>query len=257
MNRARGYQAGANAATLANAVLGVGAIGYTLAGNKLFALLLVVGAIGFDGLDGLLHRRGGGPPTLTGRILDSSADAISFGIAPGFLLAVHTYAAQSFGPYATVALLVGIEVAVLALVRLVYFTLRSYARPYFLGASTPQTTLALVALVLLFDQPGFLGSEPILLLGVAALLAPLMVAPIPFPKIRRGASLRWLMTATSVALALALVPAQFVPARGSAIFLVSEAATWAATFGVAVYYILGPWSARLDERKVAEGTPHA
>jgi phosphatidylserine synthase len=252
VNRARAHQAGANAATLANALLGLGAIAYTLAGNTLFALLLVVGAIGFDGLDGMLHRRGGGPPRPLGRILDSTADAISFGIAPGLLVAVHTYAATAFAPYASATLGAGVAVTALALARLVYFTLRSYRLPYFLGASTPQTAIALVVAVLLVDQPGYLGVSPGALLAATALVAPLMVLPIPFPKIRARSSLRGVMTFTSVALAVALVPAQFVPARGSPLYLIAEGATVAALIGIALYYVAGPRSARRDTTPPSE-----
>jgi phosphatidylserine synthase len=248
VNRASAYQAGANAATLTNALLGVGAIAYTLAGNKLLALLMVVGAIGFDGLDGLLHRRGGGPPNPLGRYLDSGADAISFGIAPGLFVAYHTYGQAAYAPYTDVAYVIGALVAVLAITRLVWFTMKHYAQPHFVGASTPQTTLAIVTLVLFADQPGYLGHQPLLLLIGAAILAPLMVLPVPYPKIRKGSSLRRLMTLTSVALAIALVPVQFRPAPGSPAFLVSEIGAIAAAAGITVYYVLGPRSAR-------EGTP--
>jgi phosphatidylserine synthase len=244
VNRQSAYQWGANTATLTNAVLGLGAIFYTLAGNKLIALLLVVGAIAFDGLDGLLHRRGGGPPNRLGRYLDSGADAISFGLAPGVFVAVHSYGQAAYAPYATAALLVGVLVAGLAIARLLWFTFRAYSFPHFIGASTPQTTLAIVTLVLFADQPGYLGHQPLLLLVGAAVLAPLMVLPIPYPKIRRGAHLRRLMTLTSVALAVALVPVQFRPAAGSPLYLVSELGAVAAAIGITAYYVLGPRSAR-------------
>lgn len=240
--RARGFQTAANIATLVNALLGIDAILFTLAGNKTFGLLLIVGAIAFDGLDGLLHRLGGGPSTLTGRVLDSSADAISFGIAPGVFLAVHSYGAQYFAPYATAAEAVGLLVIAFALTRLVYFTLRSYQRPYFVGASTPQTTLAIVVLLLFFDQPAFYRPAPLALLLGAVVLAPLMVAPIPYPKIRRGTPIRPIMTATSCALTLALLIAIFVPARGSFPYVASEVAALAAAAGVAIYYLVGPFT---------------
>ena len=81
---------GANLATLANALLGIGSIAYSIAGNKLWAMFLVTAAIAFDGLDGLLSRRAGVGSSAFGRVADSTADAISFGAAPAVLLAVHT-----------------------------------------------------------------------------------------------------------------------------------------------------------------------
>jgi archaetidylserine synthase len=244
VNRPRQFQTAANLATLVNALLGIDAIAYTLAGNKLFALLLIVGAIGFDGLDGMLHRQGGGPPTVAGRVLDSAADTISFGIAPGVLLAVHSYAFVAYAPYALAMLLAGVLVSALAIARLVYFTLRSHVHPHFVGASTPQTTLAIVVLLLFADQPGYLGPQPLLLLVGALVLAPLMVLPIPYPKLRRGARLRRLMTGTSVALALTLLVVQFVPARGSLLYLVGELGAIAAAAGIATFYLLGPRAVR-------------
>ena len=65
------YRVGANLATLANGLLGVGAIAYTLAGNKLWAMLLVAIAIGFDGLDGLLSRRSPRPSGRFGLVATS------------------------------------------------------------------------------------------------------------------------------------------------------------------------------------------
>ncbi len=262
MDRRRGFQTAANLATLVNALLGVDAIAYTLAGNKLFGLLLIVGAIGFDGLDGMLHRLGGGPPTVSGRVLDSTADAISFGVAPAVFLAVHSYGVQTFAPYSVVGYAVAALVMALAFVRLIYFTVRGYARPHFVGASTPQTTLALVLLLLFLDQPAFYRPDPVLLFGASAGLALLMVLPIPYPKIRRGEPTRPLMTLTSLALAVALVVAQFVPARGSPAWVLSEAAAAIAAAGIALFYLLGPFTVRgpvpsPPEPPSPEGPAHA
>jgi phosphatidylserine synthase len=235
-----GPRVAANLATLANGLLGAGAILYTLAGNKLWAMLLIGCGIGFDGLDGLLSRRAGGPPSSTGRILDSVADAITFGLAPGFLIAVHTEHASLWAPWGTYALLVGAFVIALAWGRLVYFTWRGWARPHFVGASTPQNALALIVLILFFDAPGFFGTNPPIVLVAAALLAVLMVSPIPYPKLRRGVPIRWAMVGTAVALGVCLVPLQFRPAMGTPFYILGEVAAIAAAVGLAGYYILGP-----------------
>jgi archaetidylserine synthase len=232
---------GANLATLANALLGLGAILYTLAGNKLWAMLLIGCGIGFDGLDGILSRRAGGPPSSTGRVLDSVADAITFGVAPGALLAVHTEHASLWAPWSSYALIVGGLVVALAVGRLVYFTWRGWQHPHFVGASTPQNALAVVVLVLFFDWPAFLGTNPPALLLIAALLALLMVLPVRYPKLRRGVPLRWTMIGTAVALAVCLVPLQFRPAMATPLYLLAEAAAVAAAVGLAGYYVLGPW----------------
>jgi archaetidylserine synthase len=247
---------GANLATLANALLGVGAILYTFAGNKLWALLLIGCGVGFDGLDGILSRRAGGPPSVTGRVLDSVADAITFGLAPGVLIAVHTEHASLWAPWSTYSLLVGAMVTILALARLVYFTWRGWQRPNFLGASTPQNALAVVLLVLFFDQPAFLGSNPPVVFVGAALLALVMVAPIPYPKLRRGMSLRWGMIGTAAALGVSLVPLEFRPAVSSPFYLLGEAAAAVAVVGLAAYYLLGPRVARTATGGTEAGVMH-
>lgn len=231
---------GANLATMANALLGIGAVLYTLAGNKLWAMLLIGCGIGFDGLDGLLSRRAGGPPSPSGRVLDSVADAITFGIAPGALIAVHTEHASLWTSWSPYSLAVGGLVTVLALSRLVYFTWRGWQHPHFIGASTPQNALGVIVLVLFLDQPAFLGTNPAAFLVAAALLAGLMVSPIPYPKLRRGVPLRWAMIGTAAALGVCLVPLQFRPGAGTPFFLVGEFAAVAAAIGLAAYYLVGP-----------------
>jgi phosphatidylserine synthase len=239
---------GANLATLANALLGAGAIVYTLAGNKLWGMLLLSGAIGFDGLDGILSRRAGGPPSRFGRVADSVADTVSFAVGPGVLVAVHTDQQLLWAPYALTATAVGGVVIALAIARLVYFTLRGYRLEHFLGASTPQTTLAIVLLVLLLDVPGYLGHFPLALLLGAVTAAVLMVLPIPYPKMRRGERLRLPMALTSAAAAVALVPVQFRPSPGTFLATLGEAATFLFLVGMLVYYIGGPFSVRASGR---------
>jgi phosphatidylserine synthase len=243
---------GANLATLANGAMGVGAVLYVLAGNPLWAMLLVVGGIAFDGLDGMLSRRAGGPASRAGRYADSAADAVTFGVAPAALLGVHTSDPGLWAPYGLAAWFVGAAFLALALTRLAYFTARGYRRSDFVGASTPQSALALVVLLLFFDVPAYGGVHPALALGGAAALAALMVAPIPYPKMRRGAPLRATMTFTGLAAFVALVPAQFRPAAGSPLDLVAYLGAVLLAAGVAVYYVVGPWTVRREEPEARE-----
>ena len=232
----------ANLATLANAMLGVGAILYVLAGNKLWAMLLIACAIGFDGWDGMLSRRSSVPPSAFGRVADSVADAVSFGIAPAFLIAVHTSNTATWQPWEPLAVTLAIAYGAAAVARLVYFTARAYQRPYFLGVPTPQSALALIVALLFHDTPAFQTVQPVgVLVGVAA-LATLMVVPVPFPKIRRGAALRLPMAATAVAAGLALVPLQFHLAVGSTLYEFAYGASVALLIGVASYYLIGPFT---------------
>ena len=247
------WRVGANLATLANGLLGVGAVLYTYAGNKLWAMLLVVMAIGFDGLDGLLSRRSRRPPSPFGRVADSVADAVSFGIAPAVMLAVHTSDAAVWAPYTalTAALAVGYFAA--AIGRLVYFTARAHGLSYFLGVPTPQSVLAVVVVLLLQDTPGYAGVHPVGLLVGAAILAVLMVVPIPYPKVRRGSTLRLASAVTAGLAALTLIPLQFHPSAGSLVATVAEVGAFGLLVGVAVYYVAGPFTVPRPEPTEGRG----
>ncbi len=233
----------ANLATLANALLGVGAVLYLLAGNKLWAMLLIASAIGFDGLDGIFSR-GADPGTAFGRIADSVADAITFGVAPAFLIAVHTSDTSTWQPLETYALVLAAAYLTAAVARLVYFTARAYQRSDFLGVPTPQGALAVIVAILFHDTPGFQTVQPIGLFIGVAVIALLMVLPIPYPKIRRGSPLRWPMAGTAVAAGLSLLLLQFHPASGTVAYDAALVASYALLVGVASYYLLGPFTVK-------------
>ncbi|MCI4325717.1 MAG: CDP-alcohol phosphatidyltransferase family protein [Thermoplasmata archaeon] len=238
----RGGRLPANLATLANGLVGLGAIVYVLAGNPLWAMLLIVSGIGFDGLDGFLARKSGLPPSAVGRIADSISDAVTFGLAPATLLVVHTTEASRWSPYAVPLDLVGVAFAALAIGRLVYFTLRGFQHSDFLGAPTPQAALALIALLLFFNVPAFAGTAPVLVLVGAAAIAVSMVVPVPFPKIRRGSLLRWPMIATAVATVIAILLLQFRPSNDSPFYLLALGASAVAALGILAYYAVGPFT---------------
>jgi len=239
----------ANLATLSNAVLGLAAILYVLAGNKLWAMLLVVCAIGFDGLDGILSRRSPAPGTLFGRVADSVADAVSFGLAPAFLIAVHTGNVSTWQPWEPLTLALAAVYFAAAVARLTYFTARAHDRPYFLGVPTPQSALALVVALLFHDSPAFQSVQPIGLLVGVAVLSVMMVVPVPYPKIRRGHPLRWAMAATAALAAIALVPLQFHLSTGSLLYDIADGAALGMLVGVASYYLLGPFTVPRERPK--------
>jgi len=236
------WRVAANLSTLANGLLGVAAVLYTLAGNKLWAMLLIAIAIGFDGLDGMLSRRSPSPPSRFGRIADSVADAMTFGIAPAFLLAVHSTDASTWAPYAALTTAVAVGYLAAALARLTYFTARAHHLGYFLGVPTPESALAVVVVLLFHDTPGYAGVQPVGVLIGACALAVLMVVPIPYPKIRRGHRLRLASAVTAGFAAVVLVLLQFHPAASSAAGLAAAVAAYGFLVGVALYYIAGPFT---------------
>ena len=236
------WRVAANLATLANALLGVGAILYTLAGNKLWAMFLIVAAIGFDGLDGLFSRRSHAPPSPFGRYADSVADAVTFGLAPAVLIAVHTSDVGLWAPWAPASLALAGAYFAAAVGRLVYFTFRGFQRSYFLGVPTPQAALALVVALLFHDTPAFQTVQPVAVLIGASAIAVLMVVPLPYPKIRAGAPLRVPMAVTGAAAAVVLVLLQFHPGTGTPAFLLALGAAYVLLAGVALYYVVGPFT---------------
>jgi CDP-diacylglycerol--serine O-phosphatidyltransferase len=242
----------ANLATLSNAVLGVGAVLYVLAGNKLWAMFLVVCAIAFDGLDGILSRRSAAPASRFGRVADSVADAVSFGVAPAFLIAVHTGDVATWQPWEPLALALAAVYLAAAVARLTYFTARAHDRPDFLGVPTPQSALGLVVLLLFLDTPAFESVLPVGVLVGVGILSVMMVMPVRYPKIKRGSPLRGPMVATAAFAALALVPLQFHLATGSVLYEFAYGASVAFLVGVASYYLLGPFTI---SRKRTEDPP--
>lgn len=240
MNR---WRVAANGATVANALVGVGAVAYILLGNPLFATLLIAIGVGFDGLDGLLSRRAPSAGSgVFGRVADSVADAITFGLAPALLIGDHQLQAYDWASVALAAALVGALYFALAVARLVYFTLHGYQRSYFLGVPTPQSALAIVWLSAAFFVPAFFGVQTTTFLALATVVALLMVVPLPFPKVRRGSAWRLPSAVTAVAAALMLVPLQFRPGTGSLLFDVAFAAGAVMAVGLLGYYLLGPWT---------------
>ena len=230
----------ANLATFGNGLAGVGAIAYISAGNPTFGMLLIAMGVGLDGLDGLFARRGTTPPTRFGRAADSVADAVTFGLAPAFLVTVHTIDGPIWSPWQIELLIVAALFVGLAFARLAYFSWRGYQQPYFLGVPTPQSALAVLTVGLFVIVPAFFSPDPPVFLALTVLIAIAMVLPVRYPKIRGGARLRLMMGITGGALALALVPLQFGPASGSIAYLAAFGASLVAAVGLGIYYFVGP-----------------
>ncbi len=236
------FRVGANLATLGNGLLGVGAVLYILAGNKLWAMLLITMAIGFDGLDGMLSRKSPRAAGTFGRVADSVSDALSFGLAPAVLVAVHTGDVGLWSPYADVTFAVAVVYFAAALARLTYFTVRAHALAHFVGVPTPQAALAVIVAVLFHDTPAFAGVAPVGLVVGVTIVAALMLVPIPYPKLRRGTLMRWPMAVTAALAAVTLVPLQFRPPAGAPLFELTYLAAWGFLVGVASYYLAGPFT---------------
>jgi CDP-diacylglycerol--serine O-phosphatidyltransferase len=230
----------ADGATTGNALCGVGAIVYTLLGNKLFALALIFIAIGWDGLDGFAARRSGLGEKLYGRVADSVADTVTFCIAPAVVIAYDNYPISTWSPYQDIAYAAAIVIAVIGVSRLLYYTIRAHSYPYFLGVSTPQNAMAVIFLVLILEIPGyFQNSPPLFLLGVL-LFAPWMVLPVRYPKVRRTSVVRYLATAMSVFTIFAVAIPNFRPDTGTLPYSIAFFFAVGGFILLLALYVLGP-----------------
>lgn len=183
--RVRDRLAVADVVTLLNAGLGVVAmVAAVTEGPALAARLILLAAVA-DGLDGLVARHLGSSEV--GLTLDSMADIVSFGTAPAVLL--FAVAHRAWEPLASApvfyaaAVLVPTLFAVLALLRAALYTV-------YYGEETTrpgvQNTLAASMLAVGYLAVGAMlspGTTATAALAAGTVLAVLMLAPLPYPKL--------------------------------------------------------------------------
>jgi len=169
----------ADVMTLLNAVLGVGAMTVAAAGEPQRVAQLVLLAAVADGLDGIIARRRGG--TEVGPYLDSMADIVSFGTAPG--LFVFAAVQDVSGPLTDDPLQFAVATGVAALF-VVFSLVRTGLYTVYVGPdeTRPGIQNTLAASILVAAYLAGLTSVPALL-GVSVALSVLMVAPVPYPKL--------------------------------------------------------------------------
>ncbi|WP_372728165.1 phosphatidylcholine/phosphatidylserine synthase [Nocardioides sp.] len=175
----------ADVMTLMNAVCGAAAVLVVLSyaarppadlaesGVRAATLLLLAGTI-FDSLDGAFAR--GGRGTALGGMLDSLADALTFGFAPAVLLAQLGFVTAS-GPGRVLVVLGFLAYVSGALLRLADFSSSRQDDPAFTGLPSPLAAAAVVSLAFLTTSPLVIG------IGLAA-LGLMMVSRLSYPKLR-------------------------------------------------------------------------
>ena len=198
--------------TTANLACGMGSILLASQGQLTWACWLVFAGALFDVFDGLAARAlGGGSPL--GAQLDSLADMVTFGVAPGIILwcshlsnrwSHYVSTIDASGPVTTLTPLWMYGIASLVLViatcwRLAKFNLDTRQTSGFLGLPTPSNGLFWVSAVMgsmgvaVHPGPGhkaltngantLLGS-PYALLALSFLLAALMLSELPLPSLK-------------------------------------------------------------------------
>jgi CDP-diacylglycerol--serine O-phosphatidyltransferase len=174
-----------NLVTIMGMCAGLSAIRYTFAERYELAAALIILAAVLDGLDGLLARKLNAA-TSFGAELDSFADFVSFGVAPGLL--VYAYALT--GPTGGFGWVFVLVFAVCACLRLARFNL-SRAAPdggmirHFIGVPAPAGAM-LGLLPVYLGLAGWLdpASAPVLVALYLGGVGLLMVSRLPTPSLK-------------------------------------------------------------------------
>ena len=178
--------------TLLGLASGATAIRFALNGEWTSAVASVVFAMIFDMLDGRAARLLGAD-TRFGAQLDSLADLVSFGMAPGIIM--YSWSLSRMGVAGWIATLIFCAASAVRLARFNVQSVRdegaTKADPYFTGLPTPAAAcLMLLPLVISF-QWGAGGSTvsdivraPWLVMCMTALTSAMMVGRLPTPSIK-------------------------------------------------------------------------
>jgi len=168
-----------NVFTLMNLFSGFNAIVQISAGHYWAAAGFIVLAAVFDMLDGMVARLIKATSEL-GVELDSLCDAVSFGVAPSFLI-YHAYFAQ-FQAWGVVVSALPALAGVFRLARFNVQLTDFEDKRYFVGMPIPSAALTLLSYVLFYDQAGLIPDRwrTAAFLAVTAILSALMASTIRF-----------------------------------------------------------------------------
>jgi CDP-diacylglycerol--serine O-phosphatidyltransferase len=181
-----------NFITSLNLASGFVAIIFAANGDLLTASWFILAAIIFDFLDGFAARLLKAYSEI-GKELDSLADVVSFGVAPGFLIyqmlndSLAIIAPGIVNSGSVIITLIQILPAIMpvcAAIRLAIFNLDSTQTTSFKGLPTPANALSVISVVIAghYSQSELFNSflnSPFLLLIFTAILSLLMVSRIP------------------------------------------------------------------------------
>lgn len=173
--------------TIGNGISGFLAITYIIDGKFQLAYPLLILAVIFDGLDGMVARRLGTKHNF-GKYLDISSDTISFCFAPAILLYSTFYDISRGSALVSLdnalAVVVPGIVIVAGILHLARYASRRSPDSHFVGLPTAASAFLIVALCLLMGENGLLWDKlqyPLLL--IATLTSLLVVSEIRYAKI--------------------------------------------------------------------------
>ncbi|MEI9990366.1 MAG: CDP-diacylglycerol--serine O-phosphatidyltransferase [Rhizomicrobium sp.] len=172
--------------TLLGLCSGITAIKFAIEADWGAAVIAIIFAMVFDMLDGRAARFLGAD-TRFGAQLDSLADLVSFGVAPGVL--IYMWSLERMGNAGWIAALI---FCVCSAIRLARFNVQSVRdegatshNPYFTGLPTPAAAgLVMLPMLLSFQGGGDIFRTPIVSGVMIALSASLMVSRLPTPSIK-------------------------------------------------------------------------
>jgi len=172
--------------TLLGLCSGITAIKFAIESDWSAAVVAIIFAMAFDMLDGRAARFLGAD-TRFGAQLDSLADLVSFGVAPGML--IYMWSLQRMGDAGWIAALIFCACSAIRLARFNVQSVRDEGatshNPYFTGLPTPAAAgLLLLPLLLSFQGGGDIFRAPIVSGVMIAIAASLMVSRLPTPSIK-------------------------------------------------------------------------
>lgn len=178
-----------NTLTLANLLSGILSIYFAMQGDlKLAAYLIFIGAI-FDFSDGFAARLLKAYSEM-GKQLDSLADMVTFGVAPGFILfnMINISHGQpgNTADHGTILPFIGFMVPLFAALRLAKFNIDENQETSFIGMPTPAVAILIASFPLikdyLYHDRGLIYmiiTNTYFLLGIAIISSLLMVVHLP------------------------------------------------------------------------------
>ena len=172
--------------TLLGLCSGATAIRFALVADWHTAVTCVVFAMIFDVLDGRAARMLGAD-TRFGAQLDSLADLVSFGVAPGVIM--YTWSLSRMGTPGWIAALIFCACSAIRLARFNVQSARdegaSKSNPYFTGLPTPAAAcMMLLPMLVSFQWNGEIVREPWVAGAMIAITSALMVSRLPTPSVK-------------------------------------------------------------------------
>jgi CDP-diacylglycerol--serine O-phosphatidyltransferase len=220
-----------NLITLGNLFLGCLAILAVLSGQYAMAVYCLLGSFACDYADGMVARALGVSSPL-GKELDSLADVVSFGVVPGMFL--YTVLSRHFCGHEGLPVdadifsacgksLLAFTLSACAALRLGKFNLDTRQTTYFLGLSTPATTILVVGvcMAILNKEPfGPALDQPVVLLPLIAVLCYLMLSEVKLLGLKINPKQLSANIGTFVALVFAAALIYFFSYSGAALAIV-------------------------------------